>query len=64
MKATERQRLVVEVMGGVLVIAAFALIHIAMGVLVAGILLMIFANFYLRATETEEGTDAGDREHD
>lgn len=43
---SERWRLAVEALGACLVILALALVHIALGVFVAGVLLIVGANFY------------------
>ena len=44
---TERMRLLVEALGAVLVIVAALLVYAPLGILVAGVILIVIANFYL-----------------
>lgn len=52
-------RLTIEAVGALLIIAAFALVDVVLGLLVAGVLLVLIANFYIKGAP-----DAGPGEHD
>lgn len=57
---TARQKL--EVLGGVLVAGGFAVIHIALGAVILGVLIVVWANFGDFASaeaKREEPNDAG-----
>lgn len=47
----ERRRLIVESAGALLVIAALIMVHVALGVMVGGLLLIAVANFYMKGDE-------------
>ena len=55
----EGWRLLVEGMGAALVVVALALVHVALAVFVAGVILIWVANVYMGGT-----ADAGIDEHD
>ncbi len=56
---TERKKQLLEVLGGVLLVAGLSVIHIALGLVVAGVLLIALANFGDVKASEKEANDAG-----
>jgi len=54
----ERIRLAVESAGAILIVVALGMVHIELGMIVGGGLLIVAANFYM------EDSDAGTDQHD
>lgn len=56
----ERWRLVVEGLGALLVIVSAALVSVALGLLAAGVILIIIANAYMGEGEDDASPDIND----
>jgi len=54
----ERVRFLIEVAGACLLILALAIVHIALGIFAAGLLLVVIANVYMG--ENDASTDRDD----
>lgn len=51
---SEAQKKLIEVLGGIVLVAGIAVIHIAAALVVAGVLMIVFANFSDTPKESDD----------